>query len=163
MAGHAQLKFVMTECSKTQIRLTQLRSMVYVSYHCRNGMTSYCVDNTTEWFRFWWFNDLKEVIYGRNLSVLVAMVTELCTHFILHWSETHTILCNGMKCIPVLILKSQRHEFSQTNNFSQINKFFVIGVLHYSIYWSRMYVARTQNKTKTANPNHFGTKLFFSF
>ena len=25
MAGHAQLKFVMTECSKTQIRLTGLR------------------------------------------------------------------------------------------------------------------------------------------
>ena len=33
--------------------------------------------------------------------------------------------CNDMKCIPVLILKSQRHTFSQTNNFSQINKFFV--------------------------------------
>ena len=26
MAGHAQLKFVMTECSKTQIRLTRLKS-----------------------------------------------------------------------------------------------------------------------------------------
>ena len=26
MAGHAQLKFVMTECSKTQIRLTGLNS-----------------------------------------------------------------------------------------------------------------------------------------
>ena len=25
MAGHAQLKFVMTECSKTQIRLTRLK------------------------------------------------------------------------------------------------------------------------------------------
>ena len=56
------------------------------------------------------------------------MVTELCTHFILQWYETHTMLCNGMKCIPVLILKSQRHTFSQTNNFSQINKFFVTSV-----------------------------------
>ena len=28
MAGHAQLKFVMTECSKTQIRLTELKSGV---------------------------------------------------------------------------------------------------------------------------------------
>ena len=37
----------------------------------------------------------------------------------------HTVFCNGMKCIPVLILKSQRHTFSQTNNFSQINNFFV--------------------------------------
>ena len=60
------------------------------------------------------------------MRVLVAVVTELCTHLILQWYETHTMLCNGMKCIPVLILKSQRHTFSQTNNFSQINKFFVI-------------------------------------
>ena len=30
MAGHAQLKFVMTECSKTQIRLTGL-----ILYRCR--------------------------------------------------------------------------------------------------------------------------------
>ena len=27
------------------------------------------------------------------------------------------MLCNGMKCIPVLILKSQRQTFSQTINF----------------------------------------------
>ena len=67
----------------------------------------------------------RRVIYDINLRVLVAMVTKLCTHFILQWYETHTMLCNGMKCIPVLILKSQRHTFSQTNNFSQINKFFV--------------------------------------
>ena len=34
------------------------------------------------------------------------------------------MLRNGMKCIPVLILKCQRHTFSQTNIFFQINKFF---------------------------------------
>ena len=33
MAGHAQLKFVMTECSKTQIRLTRPSSMVQNSFH----------------------------------------------------------------------------------------------------------------------------------
>ena len=31
MAGHAQLKFVMTECSKTQIRLTRPK------WHCKKG------------------------------------------------------------------------------------------------------------------------------
>ena len=31
MAGHAQLKFVMTECSKTQIRLTGLKLLLCVS------------------------------------------------------------------------------------------------------------------------------------
>ena len=30
MAGHAQLKFVMTECSKTQIRLTGLNSYLHI-------------------------------------------------------------------------------------------------------------------------------------
>ena len=40
MAGHAQLKFVMTECSKTQIRLTGLSivklgfSMIYIISAC---------------------------------------------------------------------------------------------------------------------------------
>ena len=33
MAGHAQLKFVMTECSKTQIRLTGLIYYVYQDYN----------------------------------------------------------------------------------------------------------------------------------
>ena len=32
MAGHAQLKFVMTECSKTQIRLTGLKCIVGTLY-----------------------------------------------------------------------------------------------------------------------------------
>ena len=36
MAGHAQLKFVMTECSKTQIRLTRL---IY-SFQVDKGNTS---------------------------------------------------------------------------------------------------------------------------
>ena len=31
MAGHAQLKFVMTECSKTQIRLTGLNLSHFVA------------------------------------------------------------------------------------------------------------------------------------
>ena len=68
----------------------------------------------------------RSVIYGINLRVLVATVTELCAHLILQWYGTHIMLCNGTKCIPVLILKSQRHTFFQTNNLSQINKFFVI-------------------------------------
>ena len=41
--------------------------------------------------------------------------------------EMHARLLRFSSCIPVLILKSQRLKFSQTNNFSQINKFFVTG------------------------------------
>ena len=41
MAGHAQLKFVMTECSKTQIRLTRLMSSVLnlILYEPHQGKT----------------------------------------------------------------------------------------------------------------------------
>ena len=35
----------------------------------------------------------------------------------------HAMLLRFASCISVLILKSQRHNFSQTNNFSQIIKF----------------------------------------
>ena len=34
MAGHAQLKFIMTECSKTQIRLTRLIYFSVANGHC---------------------------------------------------------------------------------------------------------------------------------
>ena len=47
----------------------------------------------------------------------------------MQWYESHTMFCNVMKCIPVLSLKIQRHTFSQTNNFSQINKFFVYYII----------------------------------
>ena len=58
-------------------------------------------------------------MFGIHLKVIVAMVTELCTHSISAMA----------RCIPVLILISQRHIFSQTNNFSQIIKFGVsIGI-----------------------------------
>ena len=33
MAGHAQLEFVMTECSKTQIRLTGLKSCIILVHN----------------------------------------------------------------------------------------------------------------------------------
>ena len=48
MAGHAQLKFVMTECPKTQIRLTGLTLQKHSSYlpsnlrHCRGYAERYC-------------------------------------------------------------------------------------------------------------------------
>ena len=63
-------------------------------------------------------------MHGVNVKVLVAMVTELCTHFI------SAIACNAMllrfsSCILVLILKSQKHKFSQTNTaFERIEKDF---------------------------------------
>ena len=45
---------------------------------------------------------------------------------VIQWYDTHTILCNGMKCTPVPILKSQRHTFSQQKIFflKSINSLF---------------------------------------
>ena len=58
-------------------------------------------------------------MFGINLKVLVAMVTELCTHSI------SAITCNACHapeiCIPVLILKSQRHNFSQRIFLKSLN------------------------------------------
>ena len=45
----------------------------------------------------------------------------------------HAMLLRFSCCIPVLILKSQRHNFSQTNNFSEIVKFGVQTVYHCSV------------------------------
>ena len=60
-------------------------------------------------------------MFGINLKVLVAIVTELCTHSIsaMAYNAYHA----SEICTPVLISKSQRHNFSQTNNFSQVIKF----------------------------------------
>ena len=54
------------------------------------------------------------------LKVLVAIVTGCALIPFLQWYEMHTMLLRFSSCIPVLIFKSQRHKFSQTNNFSQI-------------------------------------------
>ena len=61
-------------------------------------------------------------MYGINLKVLVPMVTELCTHFISAMASNAkpAMLLRFSFYIPVLILKSQRHKFSQTNSSSQI-------------------------------------------
>ena len=46
MAGHAQLRFVMTECSKTQIRLTGLNS---ARYHAMVAFLFYTVGKRMVW------------------------------------------------------------------------------------------------------------------
>ena len=45
MAGHAQLKFVMTECSKTQIRLAGL---IYRGYVTITGISFSCLSSLEE-------------------------------------------------------------------------------------------------------------------
>ena len=52
MAGHAQLKFVMTECSKTQIRLTRLNWSL-----CQTVVLSY----TLSWSPEWQINGLNKI------------------------------------------------------------------------------------------------------
>ena len=51
MAGHAQLKFVMTECSKTQIRLTGLMYIMYIGLFVLPGavnrIAEFCNKNSS--------------------------------------------------------------------------------------------------------------------
>ena len=54
-------------------------------------------------------------MFSINLKVLVAMETKLCTYSI------SAMACQRFaSCIPVLILKCQRHNFSQIIKFSVI-------------------------------------------
>ena len=43
MAGHAQLKFVMTECSKTQIRLTRSNYFFFSFAFCLENKACYVI------------------------------------------------------------------------------------------------------------------------
>ena len=59
MAGHAQLKFVMTECSKTQIRLTGPNGYCFSVHEVvgeNSGMTQEMLNNLYPW-------DPKKVSY----------------------------------------------------------------------------------------------------
>ena len=82
-----------------------------------------CVVIATEGVILWWPGHRRGV-FGINLKVIVAIVTELCTHSI---SAMHA--CHAPKiCILHTSANFEvRHNFSQTNNFSQIIQF---GVLH---------------------------------
>ena len=63
---------------------------------------------------------------GKNLKVLVAMVTELCTHSI------SAMVCSSCHAPEICILhtsanfEKSKTQFSQTNNFFQIIKFGVL-------------------------------------
>ena len=60
---------------------------------------------------------------GENLFFYILLSSRF-NHSV--WMGMHaTMLLRFSSCIPVLILKSQRLKISQTNNCSQINKFFV--------------------------------------
>ena len=56
VAGHAQLKFVMTECSKTQIRLTGLKLLYFHGRDTNQKMLieSYWCQKTVTLHRIWW-------------------------------------------------------------------------------------------------------------
>ena len=53
MAGHAQLKFVMTECSKTQIRLTGLICKLFYEYFSRRLEVTAVMRQTFFWLQYW--------------------------------------------------------------------------------------------------------------
>ena len=63
-------------------------------------------------------------MFGINLKVIVAMVTELCTHSIsaLACHAMPAMLLRVACCILVLILKCQRHNFSQVIKFGVVSK-----------------------------------------
>ena len=57
MAGHAQLKFVMTECSKTQIRLTGLKLYLYICIIFLSRLT--CSENSQMTRQYLLYGEVK--------------------------------------------------------------------------------------------------------
>ena len=70
MAGHAQLIFVMTECSKTQIRLTGL---IWSTYSAKLHLAANEV--------------IFSVIRGYNGTVRILVISNLCTYLAIIWSS----------------------------------------------------------------------------
>ena len=92
MAGHAQLKFVMTECSKTQIRLTgpisfgwDSQVFIWWLYICCMRFMIKIVFNQV--FRFWWPCDsiFKVTIYIRPKQLVCTLSCEPVAEF---WSNS---------------------------------------------------------------------------
>ena len=101
MAGHAQLNFVMTECSKTQIRLTGLNYEIY--YVVCNGFNqTYLAKKNND-------HNVGLYIYGRLFKVerplrtsLIKMI-ELYCH--LHDRDLKLLICSDALCRGVRLRK----------------------------------------------------------
>ena len=88
MAGHAQLKFVMTECSKTQIRLAGLifKYMVHLGWSNKLNLfleNLWCYQASVKWMEvsvYWkmWFFSIFNVI-----ARVVRIYTHICA--LLHY------------------------------------------------------------------------------
>ena len=61
----------------------------------------------------------------QSITLSVAMQNSYDVIPFQQWHAMHAMVLRFSSYIPVLILKRQRLKFSHTNNFSQINKFFV--------------------------------------
>ena len=93
-----------------------LRSMACIACHCRNGMTSQqcCRSNWMCYALMAWLLHRRGMC-GVNLKVLVAMVTELCTHSI------SALACNACHAPEICILHtSANFEKSKTIFLKQI-------------------------------------------
>ena len=66
----------------TGMHFITLRSMVCISYRCRNGMTSYCVVTAQKGSDFDGFMTLKEGNLWYIFEGPSCYGNELCTHFI---------------------------------------------------------------------------------
>ena len=88
MAGHAQLKFVMTECSKTQIRLTRPNLCLLRHFNCLS--VYYAVSHA-----------LNELVEN---SVKEVFVLKSCAFTFFQKTNVMTMMFNCCKYILFLLL-----------------------------------------------------------
>ena len=110
----------------TDMHDENLRSMACIACHCWHGMSA----------PFGYHSNYDLQIYTKHPLLCSYQATKVKPLQLLwqhscdvipfqQWHALHAMLLRFSSYIPVLILKSQRIKFSQTNIFSQINKFFV--------------------------------------
>ena len=130
MAGHAQLKFVMTECSKTQIRLTGL-IITNVPAMRWSDKGWYGVE-TRKWslsnFEFWYILVTFNIFHG-NISMYCKVKMQ------------HGTFC-PLIFIPYMLrltLERNKTRPAHANNFGSINRSSDREIFNWPCSWKKCY------------------------
>ena len=112
MAGHAQSKFIMTECSKTQIRLTRLISFLYPLFWCLLSWTLIVLPDAQQ--ALWCPNSMNRQRFGysRGLcNLILCQFSQENNKFIFYH---HEVLTARQETIPWIYCLIYYQHYSKT-------------------------------------------------
>ena len=109
MAGHAQLKFVMTECSKTQIRLTRLIWCIYLheiiayAWNHLNLQIACMVKKYILWSWKLEFENTSCLHLSMGYKALNFVFMWIHIHSTFLWNQCHVCTCNEFFYLMLLV------------------------------------------------------------